>query len=96
MGKIYNTQTDLVIYLETGVSLSGATDLKIKYRNPEGTVGEWAATIEDEAKGIIKYNVVSPLEFDGTWTLWAKVTTAGGSVSVGEATQILVYNEGKM
>jgi hypothetical protein len=93
MSKIYSTQTDLTITLNTGKNITGATSIKIAYKDPKGTLGEWTATIDDAIKGIIKYNIIAPLSFTGTWTIWAKITDSSGLISIGESSNFVVYKE---
>ena len=96
MGKIYAGQTDLRIELETKKDLTGATSLKILYKNPEGLEGEFAATIVDASKGIIRYAVTSVDDINvvGRWFFWAKTIDAQGLVSIGEVATIMMEKEG--
>lgn len=90
---IYVNQTDLTIRLSTGKNLTGAT-AKIRYKNPKGTIGEWTAEIENIVDGVIKYNIIAPLVFNGSWALWAKITDTNGLISIGTPTIMTVKNEG--
>lgn len=93
MSKIYTTQTDLTITLNTGKNITGATSVKIAYKNPKGILGEWTATIEDATAGIITYNIIEPLAIEKTWTIWAKITDSSGLISIGEPSNFVVYKE---
>ena len=60
----------IAILLDTGIDLSGAT-LKIKYRKPDGSSGEWTATIGDSTN-IMKYETrESDLDVKGLWRIQA-------------------------
>lgn len=95
MSKIYATQTDLTIRLTTGKDITGATSVKILYKNAKGVSGEWTASIENAPAGIIKYDIISPLLEAGKWILWAKVVDTQGLISVGEPSEMIVKNEGQ-
>lgn len=47
MAKIYKGDIGLKIKLDAGSDISTETTLKIKYIKPDGTDGEWDATVED-------------------------------------------------
>ena len=84
MGKIYDAQTDLTLKLETGKNLTGISNVKICYRNPINEVGEFAAVVTDETKGIIAHALTAPLAKSGEWKIWAKIVDEQGLVSIGE------------
>ena len=94
MGKIYDVQTDLTLKLETGKDLTGISDVKICYRNPNNEVGEFTAVVVDYAKGIISYALTAPLAKSGEWKLWAKIVDAQGLTSIGEPTTMNVNKIG--
>lgn len=98
MGKIYVGQTDLTIKAETGKDLTGITAgvYQIKYRNPEGIIGYFNATVADASKGIIQYSIqeATDLSVSGDWTFWAKIIDDQGLISIGEPFFILVYKQG--
>ena len=94
MSKIYKNQTDLTLKLITGKNLTGATSIKIAYKDPNGTISEWIATIENALTGTIKYDIVTPLNIAGNWTIWAKIIQ-NSLLSIGESVTFQVYNEGE-
>lgn len=96
MGKIYAGQSDLTIKLETGKNLTGITNVKIVYKTPNNTVGEFNAAVIDTTKGIIQYAVASinDINIVGTWAFWAKITDAGGLISYGEPSTYAVNRIG--
>jgi len=95
-GKIYKNQDYLTIKLHLGCDLSDATSVLIKYRDPNGTEGSWAATIEDEDEGIVykTFALGSTLSVSGTWTFWAYVTFTDGRVAPTEPFEYEVCDEG--
>lgn len=94
-GKIYKNQDYLRIRIHIGYTLSGATAL-IKYRDPNGTEGSWAVTVENELNGIVyrDFAAGSPLDVSGQWTFWSHVTFSDGRVAPGQAFTEMIYDEG--
>ena len=94
MGKIYKNQSSLRIRLTTGVQVTGASVTKIKYKKPDGTVGDWDATVEDEGDGILYYDLTgTELDQVSDWLFWAYVTFADGRSAPGEPVRVKVYEE---
>lgn len=93
--NIYKDQTSLQIKLNINEDLSVATRVLIKYRKPNGLEGWYPATILDEAKGIVVYDVICGLNDVGFWTTWAYVYYNDGTVAPGDPVQFGVYQEGK-
>ena len=94
MGKIYVGQ-DFKIQLTTGQDITDAQSVKIKYKNPNGVLSEWTATIENALTGVINYDVLAvDNTIRGTWFVWAKITSANGSVLIGESSNFVIYKEG--
>lgn len=95
MRKVYVGQTALRFQLTTDVDITGA-DCKIKYQKPDGTEGDWDATIADADYGIIYYDIQESTELDqpGDWVLWAYVTFADSTTAAGEPTTIEIFEEG--
>jgi hypothetical protein len=97
MGKIYVNQTALDIEATTGVDVTGAISLLIKYEKPDGvTTGSFEAIATDEANGVIQYSVTSSEDIDqsGLWCFWAYVVFADGSYAAGEVYRERIYIEG--
>lgn len=94
MSKVYATQTDLSISLNTYKDITGATSVKIAYRKPNNVLGEFDAVIENATEGIIKYDITAPLSDEGIWFFWAKIINSNGKLMIGEPTQLLIYKEG--
>lgn len=60
------------IILKTGIDLSGFSDLRIRYRKPDGTTGEWAAEVSLENSTYMEYTTSqSDLDQSGKWTFQA-------------------------
>jgi hypothetical protein len=94
-GKIYKNQDYLRIKIYIGYTLSGATAL-IKYRDPNGTEGSWAVTVENELNGVVykDFGLGSTLGVSGIWTFWGHVTFADGRTAPCESFTEMIYDEG--
>ena len=96
MSKIFINQSKLRLQLTTGVDITGATSLLIKYKDPDGTEGSFTATSSDDDNGVIYYDFTDgELDTRGVWTFWAYITFSDGRVAPGEVSTIKVYNEGE-
>jgi hypothetical protein len=96
MGKIYKCQTALRITLKTFVDLEGIISAVIKYRKPDGTVGEFSAAVSDTANGIIFHEVIEgEIDVSGWWTFWAFITFSDERTAAGEAAKVYVWEEGR-
>ena len=95
--KIYVGQTALIIRVTTGIDLSTASAVQIKYKKPDGTTGAWTGTVYNETRGIISYTIASASDLDqeGDWIAWAYVTFTGGTVAPGNIFKFHVYTEGE-
>ena len=95
MSKIYNTQTDLRIVVDTGRDITTATEVRLKYRNPQGTTGEFTVTVTNAAAGIFEYvtPVGQPFTISGVWTFWARIVD-NGLISIGNPFQLRFRPEG--
>lgn len=93
-GKIYIDQSNLKITAETGVTVTGATETFIKFFKPDGTAGQFDATIVGTQD--IEFDFSEPSELDqaGVWIFWAKITFAGGRKAPGEPERVQVFIEG--
>lgn len=94
-GKIFKNQDYLFIRVFIGYDLSDATAVLIKYKDPNGNEGSWAATIEDESKGIVirTFTAGSPLNVSGKWIFWAHVTFTDGRVAPCKSFTETIYDE---
>lgn len=76
MGDVFNTQSLLTIVIETGyASLSGATVKQIHYLKPDGTKGQWNATVS----GTQLTHAVTGSDIDqaGNWQFQAYIEVGG-------------------
>lgn len=96
MNYIYVGQSSLRIQLTTGVDITSAESLKIKYKKPNGTEGYWNATSSDDSNGIIysDLSVPSDLDVSGNWALWAHVTFSDSRTAPGQIFKLKVFAEG--
>ena len=96
MAKIFKGQTALRITLKTFTDLEGVISAVIKYRKPDGAIGELAAAVGDTAKGVIFHEVIEgELDASGWWAFWAFVTFADGRTAAGETAKVYIWEEGK-
>lgn len=96
MSKIFVGQSSLRIQLTTSVDITSANSLKIKYKKPDNTEGEWTATEHTASTGIIYYDLTLATDLDvaGTWTFWAYVEFSDGRVAPGESFKQVISEEG--
>lgn len=82
--KIYVGDTP-EIRLTLGISLSGASVVKFFIRKPDGSIKSYTPTVEDEAEGILTYQVATT-DFDqaGSYRIRPRVAFAGGNRYSGE------------
>ena len=99
MSKIYVNQTALRINTSVNEDITGAS-VKIKYKKPDNTTGEWIGVIDKPSSGGFYYDATSTegvydIDMKGKWTLWAEVTFANGNIALGEPTSMQVYLAGE-
>lgn len=92
MGKIYVGDIGTVIELDTGIALSGASPLRIKYEKPDGTTrGYWGATVTDTTKA--KYTTVADdLDVSGVWVFQVYAGGLSGWTGHGEEYKRTIYD----
>ena len=96
MGKIFRGQTALRITLKTFTDLEGAVSAVIRFRKPDGSVGEFAAAVGDPIRGVIFHEVIEgEIDVSGWWVFWAFITFEDGRTAAGEAAKVYVWEEGK-
>lgn len=99
--KIYQNQTALDIYIETGVNFNErpVTSAKIKYIDPKGFRSEFTAEIVEDEKlqGVIKVSFTADIKFVhyGEYLLWPSLTYQDGRTALGERVGLQVYREGE-
>lgn len=96
MGKVYVTQENLIIYVNTDSSLVEAANVVLAGTDPLGSdITPLNAVIEDSASGLVSRTVNSAdFPSSGTYILWAKVNYIGGGSSWGEPFHLNVYDTG--
>jgi hypothetical protein len=95
MYRIYKGQSALRITLKTFTDLEGIETGVIKYRKPDGSLGEFAAGVGDVAKGVIFHECIEgEIDCAGWWALWAFITFADGRTAAGETAKLFVWMEG--
>jgi hypothetical protein len=96
--RIFKNQTALDLTLDTTIDLTTATDVWMKYKKPDGTIGIWDATIDDPVTdGIIRYIIQSSSDLDqlGEWTRWAYIEINSTKYAPGDSVTFEVYKEGE-
>jgi len=95
MGRIFVGQSALRITLKTFCDLEGVLSAVIKYKKPNGFLGEFSAFIVDMAKGVISHECIEgELDISGWWVLWAFITFSDGRTAAGEAAKVYIWKEG--
>jgi len=75
--KHYIGEIGTDIILDTGVDISSATVLQVKYQKPDGVTGEWTGTVQDTTK--IRYTLSEDdIDVAGRWTFQSYVEVSGG------------------
>ena len=95
MGNVFVGQTALRITLRTFCDLGNVEKAIIKYLNPNGSAGEFAAVVDENAKGNIHHDCIAgDIDVSGWWSFWAVVTMGDGRVAVGETSRVFVRRQG--
>jgi hypothetical protein len=95
MGRIFKGQTALRIALKTFTDLEDVLTAVIKFRKPNGIMGEFTAAVGDTAKGIIFHECIEgDFDISGWWSFWAYITFADGRTAAGETAKVYIWNEG--
>ena len=96
MGKVFAGQTALRVTVKTFRDLEGIKNAIIRFRKPDGSSGEFTASVGDEAKGIIFYECIEgDIDVSGWWTFWAFITFHDNRTAAGEATRVFIWEEGR-
>jgi len=94
--KIFRGQSALRITVKTFCDLEGALSTVIKYRKPDGKIGEFKAAVKDAEKGVIFHEVIEgEIDVSGWWVFWAFVKFEDGRTAAGEASKVFVWEEGR-
>jgi len=96
MAKIFKEQSALRITVKTFTNLEGAETAVIKFCKPDGSTGEFTATVGDPNKGVIFHEVIeSEIDISGWWSFWAFITFEDGRTAAGEAAKVYIWEQGK-
>jgi hypothetical protein len=68
LDKVYAGDVGTKIRLDSGSNISAATTLKIKYKKPDGSTGEWTAVLEGTTQAYY-ITQVNDLDQRGKWEL---------------------------
>lgn len=96
MANIFDKQTFLRIQLYyTADVASDIASVKIKYKNPAGTSGEWVAT-HDAVNKYVYYDIPkdSPLDVAGRWNFWIYATMNDERILIGDVATVYIEEEG--
>ena len=90
MSKVYINTEGILIKVETGIDLSGATKVSLKVRKPSGTEVEWIGTADGTK--ITYITQTGDLDEAGLYKIQAYIEK--GSLKIlGDTDGIYVYNE---
>ena len=73
MSEAHKGDIGTLIKIDLGEDISAATVLKIKYRKPSGTVGQWDAVIYGTTAVAFITTLITDLNEAGPWVLQAYV-----------------------
>jgi hypothetical protein len=94
--KIFKNQTALRITVKTFCELDGVISAVIKYRKPDGKIGQFPAAVKDSANGVIFHEIIEgEIDVSGWWVFWSFVTFEDGRTAAGEAARVFVWEEGR-
>ena len=75
MGQLFKNQSSIVITIDTGIDLAGASGVKILFNKPNGAKGEWIGTVSGTT---ISYPLTeTDIDRDGTWRFQALFIKSG-------------------
>ena len=95
MGRIFKGQTALRITLKTFVDLEGIESAVIRFRKPNGKIGEFDAAVGDVTNGVIFHECIEgDIDVSGWWAFWAFVTFADGRTAAGQVAKVYIWQEG--
>jgi hypothetical protein len=96
MSRVFKGQSALRITVKTFTDLEGISSAAIKYRKPDGSLGEFGAGVTDVDKGIIFHECIEgEIDIAGWWVFWAFIVFADGRTAAGETAKVFIWNEGR-
>lgn len=90
MSRVYKNDANVKIRLDAREDISSANSVIIYYRKPDGTEGNWTATVEDSNYGYVTTGA-SDLDVAGKWDLQLYVSNLSGWKGHGEITHLDVW-----
>ncbi len=96
MSYLTTNQDALIISLNTGINLSGAQSVSVRYRKPDGTTGQWPASIDGESIRKVMIPEGEELDQPGLWAFWSYVVFANNTFAEGEPVTQKVYDGGRL
>lgn len=92
--RIFKKQDLLTLLLDTGIDISGASEVLIKYKKPSGALGSFTASAYNTT--IAKYVVASDTDINesGYWVFWVYITE-GGKSAPSKPVRVKVWLEGE-
>ena len=95
MGKIYVGQVDVEIKPDAKVALGVPTVLKVAYKKPDGTKGQWPvagkANVVETTKAQY-FTLADDLDQSGLWVFQVYAELAGGFKGYGEELRRRIYS----
>jgi hypothetical protein len=80
------------LILDTGIDISGYTTLLMRFKRPDGTTGEWSASLHSTNHKWMEYTTYDyDLDQDGIWAIQAYVESAAAFLH-GKWVDFTVYN----
>lgn len=94
--KVYLNQDNFKLTLRTGVTLTGAITTIFKYIKPDGTEGQFTATIVDTEHLFYEFlQGANELDVVGIWKFWTHVTFADNRKAPGIVYELRIWEEGR-
>ena len=96
--KVFVGVIGLRIILDLGIDVSGAGTAKINYVKPNGTSGQWTATVDPvgNVDGLIYYDTTAGnIDVAGTWKLNGVWDPDGGNIFYGATACLRVWSLGE-
>ena len=90
MAECFVGDVGVEIFIDTDLDLTDASALSIRYRKPDGTDGEWPATVyqKDGEFGIRRITQTGDLDQAGVWELQVEITGFQGYTGVSTKTTL--------
>ncbi len=92
---IFKGQSMLRLQITTNTPISGAQELRIKYKKPSGVTGHFSATSIDDINGVLIRDIIDNSEIDeqGDWTIWPWVKFSDGRDAPGFWVKMTIIDE---